>query len=76
MVELDVGANPIGDAGLERFVTMKEAQQLQRLGVPDCGIGDDGLELIAPLARPPRRGADEAQLVELARSEGFAPCAP
>jgi hypothetical protein len=54
LVELDLHSNAIGDAGLERFVTMKEAAALQTLVVRDCKLGPDGLELLATRARCPR----------------------
>ena len=54
LVELDVSNNAIGDAGLERFVTMKEASALQTLALHDCKVTDDGLELLAARARCPR----------------------
>ncbi|HEY5937925.1 MAG TPA: TIGR02996 domain-containing protein [Kofleriaceae bacterium] len=54
LIELDLGINVLTDAGLERFVTMKEATALQRLELRDCAIGDDGIELLARRARCPR----------------------
>ena len=38
--------NAITDAGLERFVTMKEAASLQLLRLRDCKLTDDGIELL------------------------------
>jgi len=54
LVELDISNNAIGDAGLERFVTMKEAPALQTFTLHDCKVTDDGLELLAARARCPR----------------------
>ena len=53
LVHLTIGDNAIGDAGIERFATTKEASALQSLGLWKCGLGDDGLELLAR-ARCPR----------------------
>jgi uncharacterized protein (TIGR02996 family) len=61
VVHLDLGGNAFGDAGLERFATMKEASALQTLSLRDCKLGDDGLELLAARGRCPRlRGLDLA----------------
>ena len=61
VVHLDLGGNPFGDAGIERFATMKEASALQTLSLRDCMVGDDGLELLATRGRCPRlRGLDLA----------------
>ena len=53
VIDLDLSGNAFTDAGLERFATMKEAAALQRLGLRDCALTDDGLELLAA-ARCPR----------------------
>jgi uncharacterized protein (TIGR02996 family) len=54
LIELELATNVLTDAGLERFVTMKEAAALQALELRDCAIGDDGIELLAQRARCPR----------------------
>lgn len=60
LVHLDVGGNPFGDAGLERFATMREAAALQVLSLHDCKLGDDGLELLAGARCPRLRTLDLA----------------
>jgi hypothetical protein len=59
LVILDAGGNPITDAGLERFVTMKAAPALQTLKLRDCQLAGDGLELLATRAKCPRLRALE-----------------
>jgi uncharacterized protein (TIGR02996 family) len=53
LVHLAIGDNAIGDAGVERFATTKEAAHLQSLALWKCNLTDDGLELLAR-ARCPR----------------------
>ena len=54
LVALDLSSNPLTDAGLERFASMREASKLQRLSLADCKLGDDGLELLTERGRAPR----------------------
>lgn len=53
LVHLAIGDNAIGDAGLERFATTREATYLRSLSLWQCNLTDDGLELLAG-ARCPR----------------------
>lgn len=46
LVELVLANNPLGDAALERFAVMREATRLQTLDLRDCGLTDDGLDLL------------------------------
>jgi uncharacterized protein (TIGR02996 family) len=59
-VELDLGNNAIGDAGLERFAATREAALLQTLVLRDCALTDDGLELLAGARVPRLRALDLA----------------
>ncbi|MEO8700605.1 MAG: TIGR02996 domain-containing protein [Kofleriaceae bacterium] len=54
LIALDLDNNPLHDAGLDRFATMKEATSLQTLTLAACGLTDDGLDLLAQRARMPR----------------------
>jgi uncharacterized protein (TIGR02996 family) len=54
LVTLDLGGNSITDAGLERFVAMKEAAALHHLVLATCQLRDDGLDILAAAARCPR----------------------
>jgi uncharacterized protein (TIGR02996 family) len=53
LMHLAVGDNAIGDAGIERFATTKEATALQSLALWKCNLTDGGLDLLAG-ARCPR----------------------
>lgn len=60
LVSLNLGANPITDFGLERFATTKTAALLQTLRLYDCGLTDDGLELLERARAPRLRELDLA----------------